>query len=120
MHRVVGTLLVGLAIAAAVTVGSRLLGQDGPMWAYALIGAGLALALWLMMFAGSYAGAADDRGRVPVAAFAVAGAVGVLLGALIAGFGGRPTWWAPGFILAGVMVQPAWTGRLGSGSGRGR
>lgn len=120
MHRVVGTLLVGLAITAAVVVGSRLLGQDGPLWAYALIGAGLALALWVMLFVGSSAGDAGDRGTVSVAAYAAAGVVGVLLGAVIAGIGGQPTWWAPGFILAGVIVQPAWTGRLARGAGRGR
>lgn len=109
--------LLTLLVAAAIIVSIGLLGGRG--WPSFVMGAILALALWVMLFFGSYAGAGSAgavRGRVGVAEYAVAAVVGVGLGYAMSLIADGPMWFPVGFILAGVLV-PA--GRLASRNGTG-
>lgn len=86
----------------------------GGEWPHFLIGAILGLALWVMLFAGSYA--RPHRGRVDPREYAIAAAVGLALGYVMSLVGDGPTWWAVGFIIAGVII-PAGRGALDSERG---
>jgi hypothetical protein len=98
MAHLLGHLLVVVAVSLAVGL------LTGGAWAF-LVGLVLALSLWGMLLAGTYAvRPGDPRGTVPVTQYAVAAAVGVVLGYVIYRIGGNPSFWAVGFILAGVMV----------------
>ncbi|SEC83161.1 hypothetical protein SAMN04489844_3076 [Nocardioides exalbidus] len=96
-------LLLGhLVVAAAVTVAVGLLTGGG--WAF-LVGIALALSLWLMLFAGSYATRpGESRRTTSVGQYALAAVVGVVLGYAMFRLGGNPSFWAVGFIMAGVIV----------------
>lgn len=72
-------------------------------WAGLLIGLALALALWVMLFAGSYADSAR-RGAVRGNDFLLAAVVGLVLGGAMAMFSDNAAMWSVGFILAGVMA----------------
>ena len=89
-----------LLVAAAITLAIFLLG--GREWPQLVVGAVLALSLWVMLFAGSYAG--PQRGRTSAAVYAVAAAVGLVIGYVMTQVGDGSSWWAVGFILAGVLV----------------
>ena len=96
-----------LTVAVAVTVAVGLL--DGSGWPSFVIGAVLALALWVMLFAGSYA-TAGTRGTVDPRAYAVAAATGTALGYLTVRIGdGNSAFWATGFIVAGAILPAALT-----------
>lgn len=104
MTNVVGHVLVGLAVTVVVGVVS------GGDWAYFLTGAVLALSLWVMLFAGSYAGTPAERGRTSLPQYAVAAVVAVALGWAVYVVGDGASWWAVGFIMAGAIVPAATTG----------
>lgn len=96
-----------LAVAAAVTVAVGLL--DGSGWPSFVIGAVLALALWVMLFAGCYA-SGGDRDTVDPRAYALAAATGTVLGYLTVRIGdGNSAFWATGFIVAGAILPAALT-----------
>ena len=90
-----------LLVAAAITLAIFLLG--GREWPLLVVGAALALSLWVMLFAGSYA---DEQRRGPVATrdYALGAAIGVAMGYVFKLVGDGGAWWAVGFILAGVMI----------------
>ncbi|NEK85088.1 hypothetical protein GCU60_04825 [Blastococcus saxobsidens] len=89
------------AVAAAVTVAVGLLTDAG--WPGFVIGAGLALALWIMLFLGPFE--ATQRGAAPWATYAGAAVLAVALGYAFFRLGnGNGAWWAPAFIMAGVIM----------------
>ncbi|WP_210650738.1 hypothetical protein [Nocardioides sp. SYSU D00065] len=79
---------------------------SGGGWAYYLVGAVLALSLWAMLLAGSYASATRDggAGRTSARQYAVAAAVALVLGSAMYVVGDGGSWWAVGFIFAGALV----------------
>ncbi|GAA5118105.1 hypothetical protein GCM10023339_30120 [Alloalcanivorax gelatiniphagus] len=106
-------LLVALAFTVVVGLAS------GGTWPYFLMGAVLALALWVMLFAGSWSGAdREARGRTSALHYAAAAVAALVLGYAMYVIGDGASWWAVGVILAGVLV-PAGTaiGRSGAGDG---
>ncbi|NUS40336.1 MAG: hypothetical protein HOP97_01705 [Terrabacter sp.] len=95
--------LAQLLVAAAVTLVVGVVTGDG--WPAYVVGAVLALSLWVMLLAGSYShpgGVADMR--VPTRQYALAAALAVAFGWAMYVVGDGATWWAVGFILAGVLV----------------
>ncbi len=89
-----------LLVAAAVTVAIGLLdGQGWPSW---VIGAVLALSLWVMLFLGSLAGA--ERYVVPPLSYAGAALAAVAVGAVLVWMTGTSAFWVVGFIVAGAVV----------------
>ncbi|GAA3690599.1 hypothetical protein FB459_0408 [Yimella lutea] len=104
----VPNLLVGTAIAAVTGIAMFVInGGDGDMWwAYPLIGAILALALWGMLLAGSY-GHKERRGIVEPRSYAIAGLLGVVAGSIVGTLTGENSFWAVGFIIAGVLLPAA-------------
>ena len=100
MSSTVGHLLVAAVVTLVVGV------TTGGGWAYFVMGAVLALALWVMLFAGSYATPAKDagNGRTSTRQYAIASALAVVLGYALNVVLDNPTWWAVGFILAGAVV----------------
>lgn len=93
-------LLTHFVIAGLTAVAIGLL--DGQGWPSYVLGAVLALSLWVMLFAGSFAG--PDRGSVQPPQFAVAAVIGIALGFAIAHLGDNSSFWAVGFIMAGAVV----------------
>ncbi|MDZ5662444.1 hypothetical protein HN031_14430 [Nocardioides sp. zg-1308] len=92
-------LLVALAFTVVVGLVS------GGTWPYFVMGAGLALSLWVMLFAGSWAGPErETHGRTSASHYAVAAAVALVLGYAMYVVGDGASWWATGVILAGVLV----------------
>ena len=90
-----------VAVAAAIALAVGLLSASG--WTGYVVGAVLALSLWVMLFAGSWA--TPDRGRVEMRAYAGAAALAVVLGYVMVRVGdGSTAFWAVGFILAGSVV----------------
>ncbi|NYE37810.1 hypothetical protein F4692_002943 [Nocardioides cavernae] len=110
MTNLVGHLLVALAV--TVVVGA----VSGGGWAYFLTGAVLALSLWVMLFAGSYAGAPASRGRTSARQYAVAAVAAVALGWAMYVVGGGASWWAVGFIMAGAVVPATSAAVRGAGA----
>lgn len=110
MPQVLGHLLVAASVTIVVGVVS------GGGWAYFLVGAILALSLWVMLFAGSYATPDAAHGRVSTRQYALAAAVAVVLGYVFSVTGGGPTWWGVGVILAGIMVPATTAAVRGSGA----
>jgi hypothetical protein len=95
-------LLGHLLVVAAVSVAVGLL--SGGAWAL-LVGFVLALSLWGMLFAGTYAvRPGEPRGTISLTQYAVAAGVAVVLGYVMVRIGGNPSFWAVGFIMAGVLV----------------
>lgn len=94
------TALAQLVVAALVTVAIGLL--DGQGWPSYVMGAVLALALWVMLFAGSLA--TPTRGLVAARSYGLAALLGLALGYLMARIADGGAWWAVGFIMAGVLV----------------
>lgn len=99
-------LLGHLLVAAAVTVAVGLL--TGGAWAF-VMGVALALSLWVMLFAGSYAvppgaAAGAGAGRTSTKQYAAAAALAVVLGYVVYRVGDNPSFWAVGFIMAGAIV----------------
>lgn len=113
MSTLLGHLVVGLAVTVVVGVVS------GGGWAYFVVGAVLALSLWVMLLAGSYAGAPAERGRTSLRHYAVAAVASVALGWVMYVVGDGASWWAVGFILAGAVVPAATSGVRGAGGGDG-
>lgn len=106
------TLAQQVLVAAVTTVVVGVLA--GGEWPHFVIGALLALSLWVMLFAGSYA--RPRHAHVDSREYAVAAVVGVALGYVVTWFGGgeeNAVWWAVGFILAGVVI-PAGRGEQSS------
>lgn len=91
MRTILEQVLVGLAVTSAVGV----LGALG--WSGYLMGAALAVALWVMLAAGSRASGVSTPDLL------AAGVLGVLLGFLMFQLGGSAVWWAVGFIMAGLL-----------------
>jgi hypothetical protein len=107
-----------LLVAAAVTLVVGVVTGEG--WPGYVVGAVLALSLWVMIFAASYAhpgGVADMR--TSPRQYALAAALGVAIGWAMYVVGDGASWWAVGFILAGVLVPAgsAATDRSRSGDG---
>ncbi|WP_345265132.1 hypothetical protein [Nocardioides nanhaiensis] len=100
-----------LATGAAMTLVVGLLTGIG--WPGYVIGAVLALSLWVMLFAGSYSG--THRGVVDPVDFAIAAVVGLVIGFVVFLAGDEPGFWAVGVIMGGVLV-PA--GRSAQRGGR--
>ena len=96
----VSSVLQHVVVALVVTIVVGL--ASGGTWPYFVVGAVLALALWVMLFAGSYAG--PQRGRTSAAEYAAAAAIGLVIGYVMTEVGDGSSWWAVGFILAGVLV----------------
>ena len=96
MNRTLATLLV----AASTTLAVWLL--SGRHWTDAVIGAVLSLSLWVMLFAGSFAG--EPRGVVPARVYAMAAVLGTALGYVFFRTQDNGAWWATGFILAGAVL----------------
>jgi hypothetical protein len=116
------SLLGHLVIALAITLVVGLLSGGG--WAF-VVGAALSLSLWVMLFAGSYAGPAR-AGRTSVRDYAMAAIVAVALGYVMFLVGDNASFWAVGFILGGVIVpagsaarRDLGTGSAGDGAGDG-
>lgn len=108
MSNLLGHLLVGLLVTAVVGVVS------GGGWAYFLVGAVLALALWVMLFAGSFATPdRRDRGHTSSRQFGMAAAVALVLGYAMYVIGDGATWWSVGFIMAGAVIPPVAAGLRG-------
>lgn len=94
------TLAAHLLTALAITLAVGLLSGGG--WAF-LVGAVLSLSLWVMLFAGSYSG--ERKGHTSARQYALSAAVAVVLGYAMFRLGDdNASFWAVGFILAGVMV----------------
>lgn len=91
-------------IASTISVAVWLVG--GGEWPLLIVGAVWALSLWMMLFAGSWAGAGPS-GVVATRDYAIGGLIGVALGFVISLVGDGPTWWAVGFILAGILAPTA-------------
>lgn len=89
-----------VAVVTTVVVGTLVGGE----WPYFVIGALLALSLWVMLFADSFA--RPRRAHVDSIQYAVAAAVGLGLGYVmtLVGGGENAVWWAVGFIFAGVII----------------
>lgn len=101
--------LVVLAVATAVTAIVGVL--DGQGWPSFVMGAILALVLWVMLFAGSYA-VPRAHGRVEPTSYAAAAAVGVVVGYALVAATDNSSFWAVGAILAGaVFPATSSTGR---------
>lgn len=65
----------------------------------------LSLSLWVMLFASSYAGASASHGTVSPRHYALAAVVAVVIGYVVYRVGDdNASFWAVGFILAGVLV----------------
>lgn len=92
--------LLGIAAAYAVVVALL----DGQGWPSLLIGAILALVLWVMAFAGSYA--TPQRGVVVPEAYGAAAVVSVVAGWVVVGVLDASSGWAVGAIIGGA-VAPA-------------
>lgn len=95
---------------------------SGGRWPYFVVGAVLALSLWVMLFAGSYGGG-PAKGEVDARSYAGAAVLSVVLGYPMSLIGDGPVWWAVGVIMAGAIVPavPALRGGGDSespGSGR--
>ena len=88
--------------AVAVAAGVALTGDGGPWWALLGIGAGYALALWGILFAGSYAARDERRGVVTAPRYLLASVVALALGAAFGSIGDSGMWWAPAVIVAGM------------------
>ncbi|GAA1939642.1 hypothetical protein GCM10009797_36330 [Nocardioides hwasunensis] len=82
---------------------------SGGGWAYFVVGAVLALSLWVMLFAGSYAtpGPAEGNGRTSSRQYALAGACALVLGYVMYAVGDGAVWWSVGFIMAGAIIPAA-------------
>lgn len=93
-------LLSSLLVAAAVTVVVGLVSGDG--WAGYVVGAVLALSLWVMLYFGAM-GAGVKPARVPPLHYAGAAAVALALGAASYWLLDVGPSWAIGFIMAGVL-----------------
>ena len=102
--RQLALVLAAAAFAVAVAAGVALTGDGGPWWALLGIGAGYALALWGILFAGSYAARAGQRRVVTAPRYLLAAVVALALGAVFASIGGSGVWWAPGVIVAGLAL----------------
>jgi len=100
MSRAVPAPAVILLVAAATTLAVGLL--DGRAWGAYVIGAVLSLALWVMLFCGSFA--STPKGVVAPGVYAVAAAVAVVLGAVLVGLTDNSGFWSVGFILAGTVL----------------
>lgn len=104
MPTVAAHLLVAVAFTAVVGIVS------GGTWPYFVVGAVLALSLWVMLFAASWSGAdRETRGRTSAIHYAVAAAAALVLGYAMYVVGDGASWWAVGVIFAGVLV-PATAG----------
>jgi hypothetical protein len=105
------------ALAFTVAVGL----VSGGTWPYFVMGGVLALALWVMLFAGSWSGP-DGGGRRPgrtsARHYALAAAVALVLGYVMYVVGDGASWWAVGVIFAGILV-PAGTSAARSRTGDG-
>lgn len=79
---------------------------SGAGWPMLVVGAVLALSLWVILFAGSYALPSGSRGRgtVDARSYAIAAAAALVLGFFFFQFGDGPVWWAVGVIFAGVLA----------------
>lgn len=107
------TLLLTLLVGAGTTAAVGLLTADG--WPGYVVGAVLAFSLWMMLFFGTYVEKRDDAAWVAVDRYLLASVVGVLLGFAMFALGDdNAAFWAPGFIIAGVVLPAtalAWPGR---------
>lgn len=77
-------------------------GEGWPGW---VMGAILAIVLWVMLFAGSYAGPSDRRGTVAPANYALAAGIAVLVGVPITLIMGEMIWWSVAVILSAVAIN---------------
>lgn len=94
-----------LLVAAATTVVVGIVTADG--WPGYVVGAVLSLALWMMLFAGTWAQPGGLQ-WVRVRDFLVASVLGLLLGgALFLASDDNAAFWAPGFIVGGVLLPSA-------------
>lgn len=98
-----------LATAAAMTLVVGLLTGIG--WPGYVIGAVLALSLWVMLFAGSWSGA--HRGVVDPVDYAIAAVLGLVIGVVVFVAGDEPGFWAVGVIMGGVLVPAGRSARRG-------
>lgn len=89
------------ATAALMTLAIGLLAGIG--WPGFVIGAVLALSLWVMLFAGSWS-TPGPHGVVDPTDFAIAAVLGVVIGYVVVLVGDEPGFWAVGVIMAGVLV----------------
>ncbi|MBC2934163.1 hypothetical protein [Nocardioides sp. zg-1228] len=106
-------LLGHLAVALAVTLVVG--GASGGGWHF-LVGAVLALALWMMLFLGSF-GRPPGEGteRVELRHYAVSAAVALALGYAMYLVGdGNAAFWSVGFVFAGVLTPAATRAREAS------
>jgi hypothetical protein len=103
-------LLIGLGITLAVWL------LSGVEWPGLVIGAVLAVSLWLMLLLGPVEEGKDRR--VPPLAYLSAAVVGVALGYAFYRIGDENgSWWAVGFIIAGVALPIGTAATRGSSQG---
>lgn len=108
--------LMTVAIASAITAAVGLLTAEG--WPGYVIGAALALSLWLMLFFGSFSAA--KRGVVSPVTYAGAAVLAVALGYVFFRLGdNNGAWWAPAFVMAGAVMAGASFRAAGTGRGSG-
>lgn len=96
--------LAAAAFAVAVAAGVALTGEGGPWWALLGIGAGYALALWGILFAGSYVVRIDQDHVVTAPLYLLAAVVALALGVAFGSLGDSGVWWAPAIIVAGLAL----------------
>ena len=93
------TLVVGAATTAVVGW------VTGGGWPGYVVGAVLAGSLWLMLFLGSSVAERGGSPWVAVDRYLLASALGVVLGGAMFALGDdNAAFWAPGFIVAGVVL----------------
>lgn len=99
------TALLTVLVGAAVSVAIGAVTADG--WPGYVVGAVLALALWVMLLFGSSA-RPGERWTVRWEDYLVAAVVGLLLGgAMFLASDDNAAFWAPGFIIGGVLLPSA-------------
>lgn len=109
-------LVVGLAITLVVTVGGALL-LDQPWWAAAVMGAVLALALWVMLWIGDAVRLGRLETRVSPMVYATGGVIGSVLGLLLAAVADNAAFVSVGFVAAGVLAPAARAAQGGARDG---
>lgn len=109
-----GWTLVG---AALLTLVVGVTSNEGwPGW---VLGAIVALVLWVLLFAGSYAGPPERRGTVAATNYALAAGITVLVGVPVTLIMDEMIWWSVAAILGGVAVNATGPGtRPSTRSGR--
>ncbi|WP_018156659.1 hypothetical protein [Demetria terragena] len=95
-----------LATAAVITVVvpvvTRLIDDEPSVLATTLLGAALAVCLWLMLFSGAAGKVGIHKARVPARDYQLAAVIALLLGGVLVAMAGY-LFWPAAFIMGGVV-----------------